>query len=260
MAVKKIDVEKETDWGAVEREAGELLRELFPICRSITGMGLRQTLAKLKEVSDFDIKEVPSGTECYDWIIPDEWEIRSAFIADESGRRIVDFKNSNLHVVSYSIPVDQKLTGAELKKHLHTLPHLPEAIPYRTSYYHPNWGFCLSYREYSRIDANKIYQVKIDSTLKPGFLSYGEVLLPGKSGEEYLIHTYCCHPSLANDNLSGQVLWALLLRELKRLKLRHSYRFVIAPETIGAIAYLAKNEKVMKKVSGGFVITTVAGP
>ena len=247
-------------WDVMEEEADKLLQRLFPICRSITGNGVRETLSILKGVSDFNIREIPSGTRCHDWTIPDEWNVRSAYIEDCSGAKIVDFADSNIHLVSYSVPIDKKMSFQELDEHLHTLPDLPNAIPYRTSYYRRDWGFCLSYEQYSRLDRSAQYHVRIDSDIEKGSLTLGDFVIEGDSGHEFLISAYCCHPSLGNDNLSGQVLWALLLRELKSRKTRHSYRFVIAPETIGAIAYLSQNEKVMKGVSGGFVLTTVAGP
>jgi aminopeptidase-like protein len=248
------------DREALEAEAESLLRRLFPICRSLTGDGVRETLSILQEVVPFEVREIASGTVCYDWVIPDEWNIREAWIETSSGDRIVDFRDSNLHVVNYSVPVDQTVSFQELDRHLHTLPELPEAIPYRTAYYNRSWGFCLAYRQYLQLDRKASYRVHIDSTLAPGHLTYGEALLPGESGEEFLVSTYCCHPSLANDNLSGMVLWALLLRELQARAHRHSYRFVIVPETIGAIAYLAQHEAAMKCIAGGFIPTTVAGP
>jgi aminopeptidase-like protein len=242
-------------------EAQDLLERLFPICRSLTGDGVRQTLAILREVAEFDIKEVPSGTQVYDWVIPDEWNIRSGYLETLSGERIVDFADNNLHVVNYSIPVDQELSFDELEPHLHSLPDLPEAVPYRTTYYDRQWGFCLTHRQFMQLDPDARYHAFIDSTLEPGGMTYGETLLEGTSGTEFLVSTYCCHPSLANDNLSGIVLWALLLRELRqRDQTRHSYRFIIVPETIGAIAYLNLHEAEMRRVAGGFIPTTVAGP
>jgi aminopeptidase-like protein len=214
----------------------------------------------LQEVVNFDILEIPSGTVCYDWVVPDEWNVTDAYVENSAGQRIIDFKANNLHLVSYSIPVNLTMPFKDLERHLHTLPDLPRAIPYRTSYYHKNWGFCVSYEDFSRMDRNEQYHVRIDTTLEPGSLTRGEGVIEGGSGQEFLISTYCCHPSTANDNLSGPVLWALLFRELRSRKLRHSYRFVIGPETIGAIAYLSQAQEVAKNLAGGFVITTVAGP
>lgn len=248
------------DWAALREEADALLRRLFPICRSITGEGVRQTLAILQEAVPFQVSEVPSGTVCYDWTVPDEWTIRDAYVAAPDGTRLIDFRKSNLHLVSYSEPIDKVMSFDELEPHLHSLPDLPRAIPYRTTYYKRDWGFCLSYEQLQQMDRRAKYHVVVDSGLAPGGLTYGEALIPGRSGREVLVSTYCCHPSMANDNLSGVVLWTLLLRELRSRPARHSYRFVILPETIGAIAYLARNEDRMKQVQGGFVITTAAGP
>ncbi len=251
---------KMTPWDEYVREADDLFQQLFPICRSITGNGVRETLLRLQEMAPFEIKEIPSGTVCYDWVVPEEWNIRAGFIEDSKGRRIIDFDENNLHVVNYSVPVDKKVSFQELEQHFHYLPDLPQAIPYRTTYYNRNWGFCLSHEQYQQLNRNEQYHVFIDSTLEAGSLTYGETIIQGTSGQEFLISTYCCHPSLANDNLSGQILWALLLRELQTRKTRHSYRFIIVPETIGAIAYLSQNEESMQRNAGGFIPTTVAGP
>lgn len=245
---------------ALVAEVAELFAELFPICRSLTGDGVRATLRRLQEVAHFNIHEVPSGTQCYDWTVPDEWSIRRGWI-EADGKRIVDFADSNLHVVNYSTPVDLELSFDELAPRLHTLPACPDAIPYRTSYYKRDWGFCLSQRQFDSLDRSARYRVHIDSTLEPGSLTYGEAILPGEpGGDEYLISTYCCHPSLANDNLSGPICWALLLRELARRPRRHTYRFVINPESIGAVVYLHRNAEAMKRVKGGYVVTCTAGP
>ncbi len=244
----------------LEALAGRLLRELFPICRSITGQGVRQTLGLLARHAPLRIIEYPSGTACHDWTIPPEWNIKDAYIKDAAGRRLVDFQRSNLHVVSYSEPIHQTMGFAELEPHLHTLPRLPRAIPYRTSYYRRDWGFCLSHERFLALDRRATYEVRIDSELKDGALSLAEARLPGASGREYLFSTYCCHPSLANDNLSGVVLNTLLCRALAGRRLHHSYRFLWLPETIGAIAYLARHEREMRALAGGFVVTTVGGP
>lgn len=248
------------DWEALTAQADELLHRLFPICRSITGDGLRQTLELLGEVTPFDLQEVPSGSACYDWVVPDEWNVRDAFVADSRGRRVIDFQAHNLHLVNYSIPFEGNLTFDELKAHLYTLPKAPQAIPYRTAYYNRTWGFCLTQEQLEALDRDDTYHVVVETTLAPGALTYGEALLPGSSGQEFLVSTYACHPSLANDNLSGIVLWTLLLRDLRQQSLRHSYRFVIAPETIGALAYISRNEAAVRALTGGFVVTSVAGP
>jgi len=248
------------DWERITDDADRLFQELFPLCRSITGDGTRETLQLLREISDFSLHEVPSGTACYDWKIPEEWNVRDAYVADSTGRRIIDFRVNNVHLVNYSIPFEGNLNFDELVPHLHTLPDLPGAIPYRTTYYNRDWGFCLSHEDFQKMDRSGQYHVCVDATLAPGSLTYGEARLPGDSGQEFLVTTYVCHPSLANDNLSGVVLWTLLLRELQKMPHRHSYRFVIAPETIGALAYIARNEAAVKALAGGFVITTVGGP
>ena len=248
------------DWDALTRDADRLLRTLFPICRSITGHGTRSTLNELRQVADFHLHEVASGSACYDWTVPDEWNVRDAYVADAHGRRVIDFQSNNVHLVNNSIPFRGKLGFDELAPHLHTLPDLPNAIPYRTTYYDRAWGFCLSEDQFQKLDKKATYEVVVDTTLEPGSLTYGEALLPGTSGDEYLVSTYVCHPSLANDNLSGVVLWTLLLREMQKRSHRHSYRFVIAPETIGALVYIARNEAVVRALKGGFIATTVAGP
>lgn len=260
MSDHNISIFPSLPWGQLIEEADALLFKLFPICRSITGNGVRQTLALLQEIADFKILEIPSGTTCYDWTVPDEWNISDAYIEDSRGRKIIDFKENNLHVVNYSVPIDKQMSFQELDKFLHTLPNLPEAIPYRTTYYNRTWGFCLSYKRWEQMDRNERYHVRIDATLSPGNLTLGEALIKGDSDQEFLISAYCCHPSLANDNLSGVVLWIFLLRALQRCHPRHSYRFIIVPETIGAIAYLSKNQEQMKKITGGLIPTTVAGP
>ena len=248
------------DLSSCETKINENFDNLFPICRSITGNGVRKTLKILQEMCDFQIKEIASGTKCYDWTVPKEWNIVDAFVEDSTGKKVIDFKKNNLHIVNYSIPIDTTLTFQDLEKHLFTLPDLPNAIPYRTTYYKEDWGFCLTHEELQNLNKNETYHIKIDSTLEPGNLTYGEYVVKGTSDKEFLISTYCCHPSLANDNLSGPILWTYLLKELKSKKLNHSYRFIIVPETIGAIAYLSKNEEDMKKICGGFILTCVAGP
>lgn len=246
----------------VAEEIDLYFKRLFPLCRSITGEPNRQTLRTLQEIIPLTIHEVPTGTAVYDWIIPDEWAIRDAWIADESGRRLVDFQASNLHVVSYSEPVNAVMDWAQLQSHIHRHPDLPHAIPYRTSYYKRNWGFCVTHAQYAELEQQAApLTVVIDSELKPGALSYGEVLIPGRSPQEILLSCYICHPSMANDSLSGVLLTAFLARYIAGLKDRYwSYRIVFVPETIGAIAYCAQNEAAMKKIDTGLVITTVGGP
>tara|TARA_Y100001958_G_C21243383_1_gene572160 strand:+ start:752 stop:2104 length:1353 start_codon:yes stop_codon:yes gene_type:complete len=241
-------------------DADNLLNDLFFKCRSITGNGLRETLDILRDFTDFNLHEIPSGEGHYDWKIPQEWNINQAYIKDSKGNTLIDFDDSNLHVINYSEPIDKKLSFDELKDNLHTLPDLPDAIPYRTAYYNKKWGFCLTHNQLKKFDKNDTYRVFIDSSFSDGSLTLGDLVLSGESNKTFLITTYPCHPSLGNDNLSGIVLWTLLLRELKKRNLKNSYRFVIHPETIGAIAYLSKNENEMLKIDSGYVISTVAGP
>lgn len=247
--------------GAAE-EIDLYLKRLFPLCRSITGEPNRQTLRTLQEIIPLTIHEVPTGTAVYDWTIPDEWTIHDAWIADASGHRLVDFQASNLHVVSYSKPVNTVMDWAQLQPHIHHHPDLPNAIPYRTSYYKRDWGFCVTQAQYAELEKHPgPLSVVIDSDLKPGSLSYGEILIPGRSSQEILLSCYICHPSMANDNLSGVLLTAFLARYIAGLKDRHwSYRIVFVPETIGAIAYCAQNEAALKQIDIGLVITTVGGP
>jgi aminopeptidase-like protein/spore coat polysaccharide biosynthesis protein SpsF (cytidylyltransferase family) len=243
-------------------ELASYLQRLFPLCRSITGNPNRETLRILQELIPLTINEVPSGTAVYDWTIPDEWNIRDAWIADTNGRRMVDFRASNLHVVSYSEPVDTVMDWTELLPRLYRHPELADAIPYRTSYYRRDWGFCVTHAQFAAMEKHGgPFTVVIDSELKPGALSYGEYLVPGRSSDEILLSCYICHPSMANDSLSGVLLTAFLARHIAGLKNRHwSYRIVFVPETIGAVAYCARNEFAMKQVDMGLVITTVGGP
>ena len=241
-------------------EVKELFKELFPICRSITGEGVRQTFDRLQRITPFAVHEVPSGTPVFDWEIPDEWRIKEAYVETIDGHRVIDFQNHNLHLVSYSVPFSGELDFCDLSSHLHTLPDLPDAIPYRTSYYQRDWGFCLSHTQFLELDRSIKYRVKVDTELFPGSLTLGEAVLPGTSGSEFIFHAYCCHPAMGNDNLSGMVLWIWLLRYLRSRPHRHGYRFVIAPETIGTLTYLHLRKDSLVSVMGGFVFTTVAGP
>lgn len=247
----------------IATEIDRYLRRLFPITRSITGPGNRETLGVLQEIAPIEVKEYPSGMPVYDWVIPPEWRVRDAYIKNRRGERLVDFQACNVHLVSYSEPLSRTMGFAELVPHLHVHAELPNAIPYRTSYYRRDWGFCVTHAQRAALEAEGDgLEVVIDSEFdESGSLSVGELLIPGESEEEILISTYLCHPSLANDNLSGTVLTAFLARELLAgPRPLHSYRIVWVPETIGAIAYCAMNETAMKCIDSGLVVTTVSGP
>ena len=241
-------------------DAGERMHELatrlFPICRSITGDGVRETLRALGERIPLELHEVPSGEQVLDWTVPDEWNIRDAYIATSAGERVVDFQESNLHVVGYSEPVRSEMTLDELRPHLHVHPEQREWVPYRTSYYSRTWGFCLSQRQLDEL-ADETYEVVVDSTLAPGSLTYGECFLRGATDEEVLLSTHVCHPSLANDNLSGIVLLAELGAALGALPRRLSYRLLFVPGTIGSISWLARNDGRLERVRAGLVVACV---
>jgi aminopeptidase-like protein len=244
------------------REGTELYRiveALYPLCRSITGDGLRESLRLLQSCVPLSLQEIPTGTQVFDWTVPKEWNIRDAYIKNARGEKVVDFRESNLHVVSYSAPVRKKMTLAELRPHLFTLPDTPDWIPYRTSYYKETWGFCLSQRQLERL-ADETYEVCIDSTLKPGHLTYGEFRIQGATDAEVLISAHSCHPSLCNDNLSGMAVAARLARHLGGISLRYSYRFVWIPGTIGSITWLALNEAHLAKIKHGLVLSCVGDP
>lgn len=241
-------------------EASELLARLFPINRSLTGDGVRETLRIVQDLApEFEIHEYASGTQVYDWTIPDEWKIRDGYIADSTGKRLVDFQKNALHVMGYSSPIDAMMSFDELRPHLHTLPQMPDAIPYRTSYFRRAWGFCLTHAELDAFDPGETYRVVIDAELFPGQLTLADSRLVGEAGKEFLFSTYCCHPWMANDNLSGIVMMTYVHRLLAARKHRHTYRFVMAPETIGAITYLAHNETAMTKIDGGMIMSCCAG-
>lgn len=240
----------------MKEELEKYFDRLWPICRSITGNGLRESLNIVSELVPMEISEVPTGTEVFDWVIPKEWNIRDAYILTPSGKKICKFSDNNLHVVNYSIPVHEKLTLEQLKKHLYSIPEMPHAIPYVTSYYHEKWGFCITYKELETLEPGE-YTVFIDSTLEPGSLTYGEAVLKGESDREVLFSTYLCHPSMANNELSGPLVQAFLYKKIAALPRRkYTYRFLFAPETIGVIAYLHKMGMHLKdKLDAGYVLT-----
>jgi len=244
---------------AVGEEIFRLIGELYPICRSITGDGFRKTLGILRQHMPLETHEVPSGTRVFDWTVPKEWNIRDAYVINPRGRKIIDFHESNLHVVSYSIPVKKTVSLAELKGHLHTLPGHPDWVPYRTSYYREDWGFCLSHNDFLGLEEGN-YEVVIDSTLEDGSLTYGELLIEGAKKDEILISAHACHPSLANDNLSGVGLATMLAKHLAASSRKFSYRFLFIPGTIGAITWLSLNEPAARRIKNGLVLTGVGDP
>ena len=243
--------------------SGEMIyrfaEQLFPICRSITGDGVRETLLLIKErIPSLKIQEVPTGTHCFDWTVPREWNISEAWIIDPDGRKIIDFRDSNLHVVGYSIPVNAEIDLEELDRHLHSLPDQPNAIPYVTSYYEERWGFCLTHEQRKTLKPGR-YRVKIDSNLKCGSLTYGECILPGETSREVFLSTYVCHPSMGNNEVSGPCITTFLTEWLSEVRpRRYTYRVVFIPETIGSITYLAAHLEVMKqRTIAGFNVTCV---
>jgi len=231
---------------------------LFPINRSLTGNGNRQTLKILSEIVDLAVHEVPSGTKCFDWVVPPEWNVREAWIKDSSGRIILDFNSSNLHLMGYSVPFYGHLSLEELRPHLFSIPEQPDAIPYVTSYYKEQWGFCLSHRQLLSLTEDS-YEISIDSELNfKGSMTYGEAYIKGKSDQEVLFSTYICHPSLANNELSGPLVTSFIYKSLAGKDLNYSYRFLFVPETIGTIFYLSKYGEALKsKLKAGFVVTTI---
>ncbi|MGE7752377.1 DUF4910 domain-containing protein [Lysinibacillus fusiformis] len=242
------------------KEMDELFDRLFPIMRSITGKGVRETIRILQEYIPLEMEGIPTGIEVFDWEIPKEWVIREAWIKDEHGETIIDINDLNLHVVNYSEPIDMWLSLEDLKKHIHTIPHLPKAVPYVISYYKERWGFCMSQNQLDDLPDGK-YHVYIDSEKIDGELNFAQAILPGKSKKEVLISTYICHPSMANNELSGPIVAAFLYNRLKQWENRElTYRFVFLPETIGSIAYLSKYGQHLKEnMYSGAVLTCLGG-
>lgn len=233
-----------------------LIETLYPICRSITGDGVRNTLSILQQQFPLNIREVASGTQVFDWVVPKEWNIRDAYIKNKRGERVVDFRRHNLHVVSYSLPVHETLPLAELKPHIYSLPQQPEWIPYKTAYYNEAWGFCMAHNEFAKL-LDEEYEVCIDSTLADGSLTYGEWLIQGGTDEEVLLFSHLCHPSLCNDNLSGIAVVIFLAKYLQRRTNRYSYRVIFAPGTIGSITWLSENRNHLDRIKHGLVIALV---
>lgn len=240
-------------------EMFEFMKKLFPLCRSITGNGTRETLKHIKKIIPLQIKEIASGTRVFDWTIPEEWNVTDAYIKNSQGQKIVDFKASNIHLMGYSVPIYSYMSLEELKKNLITLPEHPQWIPYATSYYKKDWKFCITYKQYQELPED-LYEVYVGTSLRKGYLSYGELYLKGQSQEEVLLSTYLCHPSLCNDNLSGLVVLTFLARALINKKLRYSYRFLFIPETIGAIAWLSQNKNQVHLIKHGLVATCLGDP
>lgn len=246
----------------IGQEMHGLIAHLYPLCRSITGDGLRATLRRIADDIPLALHEVPTGTAVFDWTVPKEWNIADAYVQRPGGERVIDFKASNLHVVNYSAPVRRTMALRDLKEHLFTLPGYPDWVPYRTSYYKESWGFCLSHRRLAELwgegaNGDDLYEVCIESSLTDGSLTYGECYLRGESADEVLISCHACHPSLCNDNLSGVALAACLAKYLAPLRLRYSYRFLFIPATIGAISWLSLHRADIARIRHGLVLTGV---
>ena len=240
-------------------EMDQLMNTLFPICRSITGNGVRESFNIIKQIINLQITEIPTNTKVFDWTVPKEWNISDAYIADLSGNKIIDFKKSNLHVVSYSIPINKIISIEELKTHIHTIPEKPDTVPYLTTYYNEDWGFCMSHNDFLNLKDPE-YKILIDSKLENGFMTMGEYYIPGEISDEFLISCYICHPSMCNDNLSGVVLTTFLAKYLSGQKLKYSYRFLFVPETIGSISWISLNEQNLCKIKHGLVATCLGDP
>jgi len=237
----------------------ERIARLYPICRSITGDGVRETFGILQEEIPIEIREVPTGTPVFDWTVPREWNVHDAWVKNPAGEKVIDFREHNLHLLNYSVPVHRKMPLSELKEHLFTLPKQPDLIPYRTSYYRESWGFCLSHRRLQELEEGE-YEIFVDTTLAAGSLTYGECFLPGETDREVLISCHSCHPSLCNDNLSGIAVCSALAASLEGVARRYSYRFLFIPGTIGSITWLALNEAVAGRIAHGLVAANLGDP
>lgn len=244
------------DGGDVGEEIFALAAEIYPICRSITGEGVRETLRRLARHIPLAVHEVPTGTQVFDWTVPKEWRIRDAYIMNSAGERVVDFRRQNLHVLNYSTPVHVRLPLNQLRQHIFTLPEQPDLIPYRTSYYAERWGFCMAHDALLALPEG-IYEACVDSGLEDGSLTYGEYLHRGETEQEFLLSAHICHPSLANDNCAGLALLTRLASRLAGTRTRYSYRFLFAPGTIGAITWLARNEETVGRIRNGLVLSCV---
>jgi aminopeptidase-like protein len=237
-------------------EIHQLISQLYPICRSITGDGVRETLHMLQQFIPLELHEVPTGTPVFDWIVPKEWNIHDAYVLNPQGKKVIDFQKSNLHILNYSIPIDRQMPLSELKEHLFSMPDRPDWVPYRTSYYQENWGFCLSHHELEQLEDGE-YQVYINSSLAAGSLTYGEYYIQGETSEEILFSCHVCHPSLCNDNLSGIGLATFLAKQITAKPHRYSYRFLFVPGTIGSITWLSLNQHKVERIKHGLVISGV---
>lgn len=247
--------------GPVGGQMYDLIARLYPICRSLTGAGVRETLAIIGEHLAIEVREVPSGTQVFDWKTPYEWNLRDAYVANAKGERVIDVRQHNLHLVQYSVPVRTRMSLDELRPRLHTIPERPDAVPFRTGYFKESWGFCLSQRQLDSLEPGE-YDVVIDTTIEPGSLTYGELLIPGERQEEVLFHTHISNPSLANDNLSAIAVAVFLAKYLGAVSNRLSYRFVFLPGLVGPITWLALNEAGVSRIEHGLVLAGVgdAGP
>lgn len=243
----------------VGQEIYQLIAELYPICRSITGNGFRDSMQILQKHIPLELYEVPTGTQVFDWVVPREWNIRDAWIQNSKGEKIVDIQQSNLHVLNYSTPINRKVKLEELKEHLFSIPEHEDWIPYKTSYYRENWGFCVTHRQLESM-TDEEYEVCIDSSLEDGHLTYGQYLIQGEIEDEFLISCHSCHPSLCNDNLSGMGVATFLAVHLSEQKPRYSYRFLFIPGTIGSITWLSRNEDKVPNIKHGLVLACVGDP